>query len=375
MAAENEAKTATNKRKRGYLPHNKSVRKKGPCPLKPGIQGFFITCDGGREHQATHEAIDVIDNFFEELIHGKDSRVNTKTTASSIPEKALNKKIKFSYSDSSDNDEDDENDAENGKENQSEKVAEDVDNGSTVEEKSVPAKTDEQLNEVESDKAAGDDEENSEQVVGKSKENEEPLEKKQCCDTQKLESKNPSPEMSVDKLIEAELKELGDKSKRRFSKIDTGCNGVVIIQMRRRDGDPNPGDIVQHMMESASATKKHMSRFLLRVLPVEISCYASEEDIKRAIKPLVEQYFPVDAEAPIKFAVQYDARANTGIERMKIIDAVAKSIPGTHKVDLKNPEKTIIVQVVKTVCLIGVVEKYKELAKYNLRQLTSSETQ
>lgn len=149
--------------------------------------------------------------FFEELIHGKDSRVNPKTTA--IPEKALNKKIKFSYSDSSDNDEDDENDAENGKENQSEKVAEDVDNGSTVEEKSVPAKTDEQLNEVESDKAAGDDEENSEQVVGKSKENEEPLEKKQCCDTQKLESKNPSPEMSVDKLIEAELKELGDKSK------------------------------------------------------------------------------------------------------------------------------------------------------------------
>lgn len=49
----------------------------------------------------------------------------------------------------------------------------------------------------------------------------------------------------------------------------------------------------------------------------------------------------------LQFAVQYDARANTGIERMKIIDAVAKSIPGTHKVDLKNPEKTIIVQVVK----------------------------
>ena len=89
------------------------------------------------------------------------SRANTKTTA--IPEKALNKKIKFSYSDSSDNDEDDENDAENAKENQSEKVAEDVDNGSTVEEKSIPAKTDEQLNEVEFDKAAGDDEENSEE--------------------------------------------------------------------------------------------------------------------------------------------------------------------------------------------------------------------
>lgn len=45
-----------------FFGQQKSVRKKGPCPLKPGIQGFFITCDGGREHQATHEAIDVIDN-------------------------------------------------------------------------------------------------------------------------------------------------------------------------------------------------------------------------------------------------------------------------------------------------------------------------
>lgn len=31
-----------------------------------------------------------------------------------------------------------------------------------------------------------------------------------------------------------------------------------------------------------------------------------------------------------------------------------------------------LMSVLQTVCLIGVVEKYKELAKYNLRQLTSS---
>ena len=54
----------------------------------------------------------------------------------------------------------------------------------------------------------------------------------------------------------------------------------------------------------------------------------------------------------LQFAVQYDARANSGIERMEIIDAVAKSVPGPHKVDLKNPEKTIIVQIVKVVDLV-----------------------
>ncbi|KAA0051241.1 THUMP domain-containing protein 1-like protein [Cucumis melo var. makuwa] len=72
-----------------------------------------------------------------------------------------------------------------------------------------------------------------------------------------------------------------------------------------------------------------------------------------------------------KFAVLYEARANTGIDRATIINTVAKAVPEPHKVDLNNPEKTIVVEIVKTICLIGVVEKYKEFSKYNLRQLTS----
>lgn len=82
---------------------------------------------------------------------------------------------------------------------------------------------------------------------------------------------------------------------------------------------------------------------------------------------------------------------------MTIINAVAKLVPEPHTVDLSNPDKTIIVEVAKvslfkiliyllkiafleilsccsclqTVCSIGVAKRYKELLKYNLRQLTS----
>lgn len=49
----------------------------------------------------------------------------------------------------------------------------------------------------------------------------------------------------------------------------------------------------------------------------------------------------------MQFAVLYEARANTGIDRMKIINAVAKSVPPPHKVDLSNPDINIIVQIVK----------------------------
>jgi tRNA acetyltransferase TAN1 len=34
------------------------------------------------------------------------------------------------------------------------------------------------------------------------------------------------------------------------------------------------------------------ARFILRFLPAEIACYASEEEITRVIAPLVEKYFP-----------------------------------------------------------------------------------
>ena len=46
----------------GFFVLQKAVKKKGAYPLRPGVQGFFITCDGGRERQASHEAINVIDS-------------------------------------------------------------------------------------------------------------------------------------------------------------------------------------------------------------------------------------------------------------------------------------------------------------------------
>ncbi|KAJ0084994.1 hypothetical protein Patl1_29504 [Pistacia atlantica] len=407
MAAENKPKNGGNstnfkgKKRKHFLPHNKPVKKKGSYPLRPGVQGFFITCDGGRERQAAHEALFVIDSglvvehyvsgpvtlprlFFDELVNEKGSGKNL----AGIPNKPLNKKIVFASSSSDEEDDDDEEEGEvlvageeteggeggKGEGKQSDSCGDgDTSQENLTNEKSDPHDSNNVCSGNEIEGMTGENKEEDKNLESQANESEEPPAKKQCLEP---EASKPAPnekveEKSIDKLIEAELKELGDKSKRRFVNLDSGCNGVAIIQMRKRDGDPGPKDIVQHMMTSAKSTRKPVSRFILRVLPVEVSCYASEEEIQRAIKPLVEQYFPVETQNPQKFAVLYEARANTGIDRMKIINSVAKSVPAPHKVDLSNPDKTIIVEIVKTVCMIGVVEKYKELLKCNLRQLTS----
>ncbi|KAL5831792.1 hypothetical protein ACOSQ4_017146 [Xanthoceras sorbifolium] len=379
MAAENKPNAATTtfnkgKKRKQFRPHNRPVKKKGAYPLRPGVQGFFLTCDGGRERQASHEVINVIDSVYEELVHGKGADMKL----AGVPYKPLNKKIIFASS-SSDDDDDEEEEQEAEKEGKGEERKSDTNKDddanlkNLTNEKSDPKEPDNvsHTNEVEGVTDGNKDDAKNHET--QAKEVEEPPAKKQCleADSSKCVTNDKLEEKSIDKLIEAELKELGDKNKRLFLNLDAGCNGVGFVQMRKRDGDPGPKDIVQHMMTSAASTKKPISRFILRVLPVEVACYASEEEISRAMKPLVAQYFPVETQNPQKFAVLYEARANTGIDRMKIINSVAKSVPAPHKVDLSNPDKTIVVEIIKTVCMIGVVERYKELAKYNLRQLTS----
>ncbi|KAG5238380.1 THUMP domain-containing protein [Salix suchowensis] len=361
MATENKPKsrtsapTSNNKRKQRYLPHNKPVKKKGSYPLHPGVQGFFITCDGGREHQTSREAINVIDSFYEEVVYGKD----TSTKLANLPSKPPNKRP----NDVEDGEDESKSDAPEGNDAKNDNLTSKKVGSPSVENENSENQTAEKTNREEGCK-------NDEKQANEA---EEPPSKKKCTETcaPKSAVQEKVEEKSIDRLIEDELKELGDKNKRRFLSLDSGCNGVVFVQMRKIDGDPCPKDIVQHIMTSTASTRKHMSRFIMRVLPIEVACYASEEEISRAITPVVEKYFPVDTQDPLKFAVMYEARANSGIDRMKIINSVAKSVPGPHKVDLGNPDKTIVVEIVKTVCLIGVIEKYKELSKYNLRQLTS----
>lgn len=44
---------------------------------------------------------------------------------------------------------------------------------------------------------------------------------------------------------------------------------------------------------------------------------------------------------------------------------------GLHKVNLSNPEKTIIVQLIKSSCALSIVDQYKQLMKFNLRELAA----
>jgi tRNA acetyltransferase TAN1 len=69
------------------------------------------------------------------------------------------------------------------------------------------------------------------------------------------------------------------------------------------------------------------------------------------------------------FAVEFEHRSCNTLKRNEVVEAFAKAVPSPpHKVDLGAPKKTILVQLVRNVAGVAVVEDYKELLRMNVRK-------
>lgn len=77
-----------------------------------------------------------------------------------------------------------------------------------------------------------------------------------------------------------------------------------------------------------------------------------------------------EATKPEKFAIEMDRRSIAGLDRQDVINTFAGAIPQPpHSVDLSDPAKVIIVQVVRNSCTVAVMEgkAYRRLKKCNIR--------
>lgn len=157
--------------------------------------------------------------FFEELVQGKDSGIKF----SEAPSKPLNKKIKFTYSDSSSSDDDDkkeEGENEEHGEEEEEVVNEENKSDTRRDDGSHdnPISSISDLQNKDENKTEENTEDHKEGSASKeisANEVEEPPAKKQCLGTDSSKSmiSDKVEEKSIDKLIDDELQELKDKSK------------------------------------------------------------------------------------------------------------------------------------------------------------------
>lgn len=176
-------------------------------------------------------------------------------------------------------------------------------------------------------------------------------------------------EEDISTQLENEIKTMTASSKldrTRFQQVETKTPNCVFIKTTVA----NPIELGVKIVRDIAATKKQKTRILLRFIPVEVVCKASIEDIKNAAGQLFDKYF-LNVE-PKTFSIVVNKRYNNSIERMAIIRQLADIVAFKnvqHKVDLKNAELSVVVEIIKGLCCLTVLPDYNELKKFNLVEL------
>ncbi|XP_061535550.1 THUMP domain-containing protein 1 [Phycodurus eques] len=187
------------------------------------------------------------------------------------------------------------------------------------------------------------------------------------------EEENAKEEEDVEEALKKEMAQLrayGGRQERRFQALESGANNVIFIRTRNLESDK----LVHHILSDLHATKKKKTRVILRMLPVTGTCRAFPEDIMRYLATFLEPWFKKPNCATYQIA--FKARNNSHNKRDDVIKAIAGlvgKLNPKNKVDLTQPDLTIILEVIKAVCCVSVVREYTRYRKYNLQEVVKDE--
>lgn len=169
----------------------------------------------------------------------------------------------------------------------------------------------------------------------------------------------------------SQLQASATKQKRRFQAFDSGANNVIFIRTLNLESDK----LVHHILSDLYTTKKKKSRVILRMLPVTGTCKAFQDDMVKYLTTYLEPWFKTPNCATYQIA--FKARNSSHNKRDEIIKSIAGLVGKMNpknKVDLTNPELTIIVEVIRAVCCISVVKDYTLFRKYNVQEVVKEDT-
>ncbi|XP_067115201.1 THUMP domain-containing protein 1 [Osmerus mordax] len=169
----------------------------------------------------------------------------------------------------------------------------------------------------------------------------------------------------------SQLRCSSQKHQLRFRALDSGANNVIFI----RTTNLEPDKLVHHILSDLHTSKKKKSRVILRMLPVSGTCRAYQEDMDQYLGTFLEPWFK--APSCSSYQIAFKARNSSHNKRDDVIKALAGLVGKMNpknKVDLTNPELTIIVEVIKSVCCVSVVRHYTLFRKYNLQEVVKDDT-
>ncbi|KAG0412648.1 hypothetical protein HPB47_010240 [Ixodes persulcatus] len=171
----------------------------------------------------------------------------------------------------------------------------------------------------------------------------------------------------VEDELADELKELKESSNlpRRFKKMSTEVAGNFFVSTTVDE----PGRLTTSIFSDLKECQSQRSRFLLRLLPVQLTCKANTEAIQKAVKTVLSTYEDNDR----TFLVAKKVRHNNDLSRASLLTDVVEAVRAAKPKwigELRQPELVIMLDVQKTICFVSVLPNYLEFKKYNLLEVT-----
>ncbi|XP_055601677.1 THUMP domain-containing protein 1 homolog [Uranotaenia lowii] len=209
----------------------------------------------------------------------------------------------------------------------------------------------------------------ADELYGKLEET-KPVENQKATEDNTEEDDGEAEDISV--LVQKQAESVRQEKRQfRFESVETGAKNCCFISTILKD----PKELGLHILRALAEKKELKSRFILRMMPIEVVTRANIKDIQNAAGPLFDRYF---LKEPKTFSIVFNRRFNNAIQRDEVIDALAKLVSSKNmgnKANLKSPDLAVIVEIVKGLCLISVVPDYFVLRKFNVVELCAKKEQ
>ncbi|KAH7470916.1 hypothetical protein PRIC1_003270 [Phytophthora ramorum] len=187
-------------------------------------------------------------------------------------------------------------------------------------------------------------------------------------------------EESVQKKLQEEIAALQTQAKSRqtgrFTPLDTGVKGAILIQVK--DDSVSPTALMAKIFEEVEKTKDFASRFIQRMIPLEKVGYSSVEAIKELAAPMIkthleafqEEQKAAGKEEPLEFAVEFKRRNCTNLNSMDVINGLVELVGDDKtKVNLTAPRSVLMIEVFRNTCGFSILTDFHRYKKYNVRSV------
>ncbi|KAI0517709.1 hypothetical protein F5B22DRAFT_602004 [Xylaria bambusicola] len=190
----------------------------------------------------------------------------------------------------------------------------------------------------------------------------------------------------IEVAIEKEIATMESANKTKNSVFDLIRMNVDCVLFMRTRAPVDPLKLVREICKDAAVAndrKLLRSRFINKLTPITLTGKATEKGLEDVAKKILSDHFRMaDDETDTEndgeneaysYAIRPTLRAHSSLKRTEVIDKVANMISKRHKVDLKNPDKVIIIEIFQTFCGMSVVGKdWEAMKRYNIHELYSA---